>query len=522
MVGLSSVTRERSANEEPVLNWDCNGMLHGPCDLDNQATACRKNESIWRDVIDTRPLRLRASMLLCRSQRSDLEAYDQEARNQEKRQIDSKSYMNEAFRVSKLDPQRDEDNVSFQEQIDVRELSDISIHEAKKVEDRLEGSRSSKAAEEVENEFSNFLPIFRNETQSLHKIDDTNPIMKPPNEIILQEENVVHDFYGKSLNYSAKNVNQYKNRPEVIAFESNCKELIQMANSQSTNFDNSIREARDRKLERRHQKRKKFKGIRTVAIIDIQDNDEISALTDDMYLANGMRDLSLKPAGKAYESISWQDSELIGLNACLGLSLLSTMRCPTPPPTRNNNSDLKSFRYQMASSCVDNNSPKSIADEALLGRRRDSDRNLLKKQRKLNEYQWQVKNDNLQSEATENNARQILDDLEGSLPHLRVYQEAYNSPLSHREARETYPESKHQPRRVHFADPVVTSIKLRPLTTASEKSILFFDPNELITLERDRANRIPGEKFECIAVPKGDTLQVSISVPNTTNKVSTK
>ena len=65
-------------------------------------------------------------------------------------------------------------------------------------------------------------------------------------------------------------------------------------------------------------------------------------------------------------------------------------------------------------------------------------------------------------------------------------------------------------KRVMFADPVVTAVRVRPLTDAKDVSNLFFDPGELDILSNDRANRVPDEQFECVATPTG---QVSVFVP---------
>ncbi|KAI2512487.1 hypothetical protein MHU86_1940 [Fragilaria crotonensis] len=65
-------------------------------------------------------------------------------------------------------------------------------------------------------------------------------------------------------------------------------------------------------------------------------------------------------------------------------------------------------------------------------------------------------------------------------------------------------------KRVQFADPIVTAVRVRPVTKANEVRNLFFDPSELDVLSHDRANRIPDEQFECIATSTGN---VSVRFP---------
>lgn len=70
---------------------------------------------------------------------------------------------------------------------------------------------------------------------------------------------------------------------------------------------------------------------------------------------------------------------------------------------------------------------------------------------------------------------------------------------------------------VRFAHPLVTALKHRPKTLPEEVSSLFFDQDELTTLEEEREARVYEEQVECVAISSGANNQLSISVsfPNT-------
>jgi len=76
-----------------------------------------------------------------------------------------------------------------------------------------------------------------------------------------------------------------------------------------------------------------------------------------------------------------------------------------------------------------------------------------------------------------------------------------------------YRTKKEKNLRVKFSDPLVTSTKHRPYTDPEDIPRLFFDQDELDTLEADRRSRLAEDQIECVANGLQDDILVSISFP---------
>lgn len=77
-----------------------------------------------------------------------------------------------------------------------------------------------------------------------------------------------------------------------------------------------------------------------------------------------------------------------------------------------------------------------------------------------------------------------------------------------------YRTKKEKNLKVNFSDPLVTLTKHRPYTDPEDIPRLFFDQDELDTLEADRRGRLAEDQIECVANRLRDDILVSISFPN--------
>ena len=68
---------------------------------------------------------------------------------------------------------------------------------------------------------------------------------------------------------------------------------------------------------------------------------------------------------------------------------------------------------------------------------------------------------------------------------------------------------------VRFAHPLVTAVKQRPRTLPEDMHALFFDPDELVTLEEERVARVYEEQVECVASGGDDEFAISVFFPVT-------
>jgi hypothetical protein len=68
---------------------------------------------------------------------------------------------------------------------------------------------------------------------------------------------------------------------------------------------------------------------------------------------------------------------------------------------------------------------------------------------------------------------------------------------------------------VRFAHPLVTAVKQRPRTLPEDVHALFFDPDELVTLEEERVARVYEEQVECVASGGDDEFAISVFFPVT-------
>ena len=237
--------------------------------------------------------------------------------------------------------------------------------------------------------------------------------------------------------------------------------------------------------------RRRLHVLRTVAVLDRCDADDISVLTDDIVLH--------RSAG-GHKPISRHDTDSVGAPGCFGIALF--------PQNRSSNSDTTPPTTSAPLSEIKRGSPKSVSDDRVFasGFKSVSDRKLLKLQRDLNAgLRWTVEKNTGSASVCESNAREILADLEKvPVPELSEPRRGVDS---------LHNELSGRRHRVRFAHPAVTAVNVRPFTTPEERPLLYFDPVELLNLEEDRANRIPGEQFECIVTPAGRSFNVAVSIP---------
>lgn len=245
--------------------------------------------------------------------------------------------------------------------------------------------------------------------------------------------------------------------------------------------------------------------LRSVAVLDSCDADDISVLTDDIVL---------QCASSGNNRIPRHDAEAQG---CFGISLPTRVRGSTLPQSRSSNSDTTPPITSKPLSEIERDSPKSVTDDRIFasGLESTSDRKLLKVQRELNAVlRWTAEKNLGSALLGESNAQEILADLEKiPVPELLELRRGVDPPQKAPDATEPHVEPTFRRHRVRFAHPAVTVVNVRPFTTPEEKPLLYFDPEELLNLEEDRANRIPGEQFECIVTPSGSRFNVAISIP---------
>jgi hypothetical protein len=256
---------------------------------------------------------------------------------------------------------------------------------------------------------------------------------------------------------------------------------------------------------RRQRDHSSLHELRTVAVVDSCDADDISVLTDDVVLQRASGEQNRLPR---------QDAEAQG---CFGISLPTMVRGPTIPQSRSSNSETTPPISSKPLSEIERDSPKSVTDDRMFasGYESTSDRKLLKVQRELNAVLRRSAGKNSGSALLgESNAQAILADLEKvPIPELLELRRGVDPPTRVADATEPHVVPTVRRHRVRFAYPAVTVVNVRPFTTPEEKTLLYFDPEELLNLEEDRANRIPGEQFECIVTPSGSSFNVAVSIP---------
>lgn len=243
----------------------------------------------------------------------------------------------------------------------------------------------------------------------------------------------------------------------------------------------------------RQHDRRNTRSLRLISVLDM-DGDDVSAVTEDIIL---------HPSDIGCSVMQWQDPGVNGLEGCLGLSLLPLMRAPTPPRRQSSDSETTPPKYTMGEAKLDKESPKSVAGETFFISDFASTSNHTSPRRVRRRKARKRTKSPLQQ------AGEILADLEKGLrPDLFELHQAQKTT-------KTWASAK-GPRcrdRVSFAKPLVTAVNFRPFTKPEEIPLLFFNPEELLTLERDRKSRILEEQFECVATPSGEHFHVSITFP---------